>query len=156
MTGVHRLQHVERLAPSDLADDDPIRPHPKRVADQIAHRHLAAAFHVRRTCFEGDDMRIRQTQLRRILDRDHPLVVADRRGEDPEHRRLAAAGATGHDHVGAPPNARQEEAHHPWADRRALDQELRRDGCGRELADRERGTAEREGRHDRVDPRTVR
>jgi hypothetical protein len=105
VTGVHRLQHVERLTPSDLPDDDPVGAHPKRVANQIAHRHLATSLHVRRTRFEGDDVRIRQTQLRCILDRDHPLVVADRRREDPEHRRLAAAGAAGHDHVGPPPHA---------------------------------------------------
>ena len=41
--GVHRLQHVERLAAADLTDDDAVRPHPERVAHQVANRHLPLA-----------------------------------------------------------------------------------------------------------------
>ena len=43
VSGVHRLQHVERLAAADLADDDPIWSHAERVAHQVANRHLALA-----------------------------------------------------------------------------------------------------------------
>ncbi len=35
MTGVHRLQHVERLAASAFTHDDAIGPHAQRVLDQI-------------------------------------------------------------------------------------------------------------------------
>jgi site-specific DNA recombinase len=34
-------QQVEALGGSDLADDDPRRPHPERLAHQVAQRHLA-------------------------------------------------------------------------------------------------------------------
>ena len=45
---IHRLQHVERLAGADLAEDDAIGPHAQRVLDQVALRHFALAFDVRR------------------------------------------------------------------------------------------------------------
>ena len=36
VAGVHRLEHVERLGAADLADDDPVGPHAKGVADEVA------------------------------------------------------------------------------------------------------------------------
>ena len=44
--GVHRLQHVERLAGADLADDDAIGPHAQGVADEVADGDLARALGV--------------------------------------------------------------------------------------------------------------
>jgi hypothetical protein len=41
VTGVGGLQHVQHLRTPDLADHDPVGPHPKGVADQFAQRHLA-------------------------------------------------------------------------------------------------------------------
>ena len=43
MTGVHGLQHVERLAPTYLADDDAVGTHPERVTHEISDAHLATA-----------------------------------------------------------------------------------------------------------------
>jgi hypothetical protein len=45
---VERLQHVERLRPAHLADHDPVRPHPKGVAHQLADGDLATPLQVRR------------------------------------------------------------------------------------------------------------
>ena len=36
VAGVHRLKHVEGLAGADLAEDDPVGPHAKRVLDEVA------------------------------------------------------------------------------------------------------------------------
>ena len=47
MTGVHRLQHVQGLAAANLADDDPVGTHPKRVAHELANRDLTLALDVR-------------------------------------------------------------------------------------------------------------
>jgi hypothetical protein len=58
MPGVHRLQHVERLGAADLAEDDAVRAHSQRVAQQIAHRNLAAAFKVGRAGFQPHHMRL--------------------------------------------------------------------------------------------------
>ena len=49
---VERLEHVERLAAADLADDDPVGAHAQRVAHQVADRDLAAALDVRRPRLE--------------------------------------------------------------------------------------------------------
>ena len=60
---VHRLQHVERLTASALADDDPIGAHTERVADQVADLDCAFAFHIGRPGFEPDDVLLPQLQL---------------------------------------------------------------------------------------------
>ncbi len=39
VAGVHRLQHVEGLLATHLADDDPVRPHTQGVDDQFALPH---------------------------------------------------------------------------------------------------------------------
>ena len=78
MTGVERLQHVERLAAAHLAHDEAVGTHPQRGADELAHGDRADAFGVRRTGLEPDDVRLREAQLRGLLDRDDPLGVRDR------------------------------------------------------------------------------
>ena len=54
MSRVHRLEHVEGLTAADLTDDDPIRSHPERVANQITD--LAATLDGRRSGLETDDV----------------------------------------------------------------------------------------------------
>ena len=49
-----RYEPVERFGASNLSDDDPIWPHPQRVANQAADRHLAAALNAGRTPLESD------------------------------------------------------------------------------------------------------
>src|SRR3989304_1415806 len=89
---VHRLEHVERLAAADLADDDPVRPHPESVAYEVTHRDLAAALDVRRTRLEPDHMRLADAQFRGILDRDNALVLGHEGREHAEGRGLAGTG----------------------------------------------------------------
>jgi hypothetical protein len=113
MTRVHGLEHVERLAAANLADDDPIGAHPERVADQVANRHFSFALDVRGPCLERDDVRLDQKQLGRVLDGDQPLVIRDGRRQDAEHRRLSRPRAAGHDDVGSASNATREEPEHP-------------------------------------------
>ena len=74
VAGVHRLEHVERLAGADLADDDPVGPHAQRVLDQVALGDLALALDVRRPGLEPRDMLLLQLELGRILDRDDALA----------------------------------------------------------------------------------
>src|SRR5205085_2820979 len=66
-------EHVQRLGPADLADDDPVGPHAERVADEPADRHLAAALEVGWASFQPDDVRLAQPQLGRVLDRHDAL-----------------------------------------------------------------------------------
>ena len=109
VAGVHRLQHVERLTAADLADDDPVRAHPERVAHQVADRDLATSLHVRGAGLERDDMRLREPELRSVLDRDQALLVGDEARQHPEERGLAAPGAAADHDVGATSDARREE-----------------------------------------------
>ena len=103
VAGVHRLQHVERLAGANLADDDPVGPHAQRVLDQVALGDLALALDVRRPRFQPDDMLLLQLELGRILDRHDPLAVVDERRHGVEQGRLARAGAARDQDVAARP-----------------------------------------------------
>src|SRR5437870_4351475 len=60
MTGVHGLQHVDRLWTPDLADDDAIRPHAQRVDQELALRHLPLTLDVGAACLEAYHMRLPQ------------------------------------------------------------------------------------------------
>ena len=53
VTGVHRLEHVERLGSANLADDDPVGPHAEGVADELADADLAFALDVRAAATRG-------------------------------------------------------------------------------------------------------
>ena len=77
VAGVHGLEHVERLGPAALADDDPVGPHAQGVADQVAGGDLALALDVGRAGLHPDDVRLLEPQFGRILDRRHPLVGGD-------------------------------------------------------------------------------
>ena len=78
VTGVQRLQHVERLAASDLSDDDAVGAHPQRGTHEIAHGHGARAFGVRWSGLEPHDVLACELELRGLLDGDDPLVGRDR------------------------------------------------------------------------------
>ena len=43
---VERAEQVDDLGTPDLTDDDPIGPHPERLADQLTDRNLARAFDI--------------------------------------------------------------------------------------------------------------
>ena len=77
MAGVHRLEHVQRLTAAALSDDDPLGPHSEGVDDQVADRHLALAFDVRRAGLEPHDVILAQLKFGRVLDGDDALVVRE-------------------------------------------------------------------------------
>ena len=63
VTSVHRLQHVERLAGADLADDDPVGTHAKRVLDEVALSDLATPLDIGRPSLEAHNVRLLQLEL---------------------------------------------------------------------------------------------
>ena len=101
VAGVHRLEHVQRLATATLADDDAIGPHSQAVDDQLADVHRAAALDIGRPGLEGDHVLLAELELGRVLDGDDALVVGDERAEDVQRGRLSGAGAAAHHHVHA-------------------------------------------------------
>ena len=79
------------------------------VAHQVADRDLALALDVGRPRLERDHVRLLQLQLGRLLDRDDPLALEDRRRHRVEQRGLAGAGAArDHDVEPRPDEAEQQ------------------------------------------------
>ena len=77
VTGVHRLQHVERFAATHFADDDAVGAHAQALRTRSRCVTGAAAFDVRRTRFQSHDMRLLQLQLGGVLDRDDALGLRE-------------------------------------------------------------------------------
>ena len=100
---------------------------------------------------EADDVGGGQAQLGGVLHRDDALTVGQERAERVEHRGLAGAGATAHDHVGPGADAPGEEVLHPGRAERAEG-----DAARPEAADGDARPVDGEGRHHDVHPRPVR
>ena len=109
VAGVHRLEHVQRLGATDLADDDPVGAHSQGVADELADAHLSLALDVGRAGLEREDVILLKLELGRILDRDDALVVRHERRQGVERRRLAGSGTARDENVELPLDARCEE-----------------------------------------------
>jgi hypothetical protein len=155
VTRVHGLQHVEGLAASDLPHDDPVRSYPERVAHQVTHRisprssTFAGRAPSETTCGfasrssaassivisrSSSEMNPDSTPSSVVLPLPAPPLITmlvrprtqGRRGSGARAARCSRSGPG-----------------------RRLDRN------GREPADREHGTAERERRNDRVDLRAM-
>src|ERR1035437_39487 len=105
VTGVHRLEHVERLTTATLSDDNPIGPHAQRVDHQFADRHTAAALDVGRPGLERHHVLLAELELGGVLDGDDALVLGDEAGEDVECGGLSRPGAAADHHVEAAAHA---------------------------------------------------
>ena len=155
VTGVERGQQVERLRPPHLADHDPVRAHPQRVAKQVPHGHLTLALDAGRPALQPHHMTLLQAQLRCVLDRHHPLAGVDEAGERVEQGRLARAGAAADDDAAPGGDRLAQQLALRWAERSHLDQLGRARPFGTEAADRERRAVDRQRRDHDVDPRAV-
>ena len=58
MTSIHGLQHVERLGPTYLANDDAIGAHTQAVSNEVSLRDLAFPLHVDLPRFKSNDVRL--------------------------------------------------------------------------------------------------
>ena len=65
VAGVHGLEHVQRLAAADLADDDAVGPHAQRVDHQLADRHLPLALDVGRPGLQPHHVLLLELELGR-------------------------------------------------------------------------------------------
>jgi hypothetical protein len=77
MPRVHCLEHVECLAATTLTDNDSVGTHTQRIADEVTNRDGAPPLKIRRPRFERHQVRIGQSQLCRILNRDQALTRRD-------------------------------------------------------------------------------
>src|SRR5438552_3730687 len=63
VTGIHRLEHVERFFPSHLADDDAIGPHTQRVDHELTLADCAFVLDIWGPCFEANHVPLAKHQL---------------------------------------------------------------------------------------------
>ncbi len=49
VTGIERTQQVDHLGAPALPDDQPVRPHPQRLPDQLAQPDRAGTLHIGRS-----------------------------------------------------------------------------------------------------------
>jgi len=112
VTGVHRLEHVERLATTHLADHDSVRSHAEGVPDQIADRDLALALDVGRPALKPDLVLLLEVELERVLDGHDTFRLGDEGRDDVLQGRLACTRAPGDEDVQAGFHAGAEELRH--------------------------------------------
>ena len=132
MTGVHRLEHVERFLAADLADDDAVGTHTQRVDHQLPLADRALAFDVRRPRLEPGDVFLVELQFGRVLDRDDALTLGDEARQHVEQRRLAGAGAAADDGVEPGPDAVLRNSSIGRVSARSVDEILGLEPLGRE------------------------
>src|SRR5438477_11559840 len=94
MTSIHRLEHVECLRATDLANDDPVRPHAQRISNEIANRNLPLTFDIGRARLETERVTLPEPKLRGVFDRHDPVGVRNRLRYGIEQWRFPAAGTT--------------------------------------------------------------
>src|SRR5439155_5012139 len=109
MARIHRLKHVERLRPTDLTHDDPVRTHAERVPDEVANRDLAFALDVGWARLETERVALPQPELRSVFDRHDPVRVRNRLRHGIEQCGLPAAGTTRDEDLELALNAALEE-----------------------------------------------
>ena len=65
VAGVERREQVADLSPADLADDQPVGPHPQGLPDEVAQLDAAGALDVGRPRHQPDDVGMPRPQLGR-------------------------------------------------------------------------------------------
>ena len=109
MTGVHRLQHVERFRSPAFSDDDPVRPHAERVPHKIPGRYDALPFHVGRPRLHAGDVWLLQLEFCRVFNRDNSLFNRNVAGEHVQQSGLAGTGPARNDNVQPRANTGRQE-----------------------------------------------
>ena len=85
------------LRSANLPHDQPVRPHPQGLPDQVGHGDQAVSLDIRRAALEMHHVTMRWTQLGDILD-EHDSLVGRAEGDQPaEQGGLARPGAATHE-----------------------------------------------------------
>ena len=140
----HRLEHVDHLRTTDLADDDPLGREPLDRPPEVGERHGTDAFGVRAALHEDQHVvvpswRRVEMQLGLLLEHDDPLVGLALVQQRPQQGRLADALPAGDQHVAAGPHERGEQRRQALVVHAAAD-EILLVGVDEEVAADRRGT----------------
>ncbi len=92
VTGVQGGEQVDHLGAAHLADDDPVRTHAQRLADQVLQGDHSCALDVRWTGLRSHHVRMPGGELARVLDDHQPLARIDLAEQCVEQGGLARAG----------------------------------------------------------------
>src|SRR5205085_8310235 len=83
---------------ANLAEQDAVRPVAERRFQEVADRHPGKAL-LRRTAFEPHEVRMRQVNLRGVLDQKNSLFFRYKLAEDIQSRCFPRAGAAADENV---------------------------------------------------------
>src|SRR5208283_427975 len=137
VTRIEKLQKIERLAAANLPQQNTIWPVTERCFQQVADgdaRHAVLGM----PCFEANQVRVSQPDLRGIFDQEDALVFRNEFAEDVEGRRLAGSGATANQNILARKNVIFEPVGERLVEGARGDQVLYFEMARIELANRER------------------
>ena len=84
------------LGPADLADNQAIGAHAKRLPDQIPEGHFADALNIGRSGDQTDQMRMLRGQFGGVFDTDYALVRIDRTEHGGKQSRFPGSRSAGH------------------------------------------------------------
>jgi hypothetical protein len=91
VAGVQCRQELDDLRAADLTDHDPIGPHPQRLPDQVAQRHLPRSFDVGRPRHQSYHVRMLGPKFAGVLDEDKTFTGADKAQESGQQSGLPQA-----------------------------------------------------------------
>ena len=95
VAGVERREQLADLRAADLADDQPVGPHPQGLPHEVAQLDAARPLDVGRPGHQPDDVRMPRPQLGHVLDGDDAFTRPDEAQQRAEDRGLAGARAAG-------------------------------------------------------------
>ena len=97
VAGVEGLQQLAHFSATDLAHDQPVRPHPQGLAHEVDHGDESLAFDIRRARLETHDMAPRERHLEHVLDHEDALARINLREHRRQQGRLPGTRPPGHD-----------------------------------------------------------
>src|SRR6266542_3699606 len=155
VTGVHSLQHVERLGPPHLTDNDSIRPHTQSITQQVSLGHLVPALNVGWPRLARNNVPLVELEFDGVLDGYDALSLRDISGKGAEKSRLTGTRSAGYDDIEPQLNGRPQEVRDRLRQRPNPNQVLHVVLVRAELSDCDRRRARHQRRDDDVDTGTV-
>ena len=154
VAGIERIEQRPRLDAAHLAQDDPVGPPAQRGLQQIVEGN--AGLEGIGLAFDGEQVRLLQMKLRRILDDHDALVIGDCGCKGAEHRGLSGRSSAADEQRLPAANLRGKELRKRPRQRAASDKVIDGVMAAGELANGERRSRAHDRRNDRRQAASVR
>ncbi len=156
VTGVHGLEHVQGLRPTDLAHHDAVRPHPQGGLDQVPDGDGPRPIRPSVPGLQADQVvDAADLELRGVLDGDDSLIPGDEVGKSVEEGGLTASRAAADEDVIPGPDEQLQHLRRLRRNGTVGDELLYRHGLLGKTTDGDDGPVEGHGRHDHIDPGAI-